>query len=119
MTEIINLETTDADALYKYVRFCLEKVGVVKLYNLTLDKLTNSGNLYFYYTIQGHGPFRIMCYINLHTGYYNAFEPRYRRYIHHSIIKGIPNYFEFLSNNEERFMSVPNGILKIPKKLGV
>ena len=119
MAEIINQETVDANALYKYVRFCLEKAGVEKLYNLTLEKLTNSGNLYFYYSTQGHGAFRIMCYINLHTCYYNAFEPRYRRYIHHSIIKGIPNYIDFASNNEQGFVNVPKGILKIPKILGV
>ena len=119
MAEIINQETVDANALYKYVRFCLEKVGVEKLYNLTLEKLTNSGNLYFYYSTQGHGPVRIMCYINLHTCYYNAFEPRFRRYIHHSIIKGIPNYIDFASNNEQGFVNVPKGILKLPKNLGV
>ena len=119
MAEIINQETVDANALYKYVRFCLEKAGVEKLYNLTLEKLTNYGNLYFYYSTQGHGAFRIMCYINLHTRYYNAFEPRCRRYIHHSIIKGIPNYIDFASNNEQGFVSVPKGILKLPKNLGV
>jgi hypothetical protein len=119
MAEIISKETDDVETLYKYVQFCLEKAGVGKLYNLTLEKLTKTGNLYFYYSTQGHGAFRIMCYINLHTCYYNAFEPRCRRYIHHSIIKGIPNYIDFASNNEQGFVSVPKGILKIPKNLGV
>lgn len=114
MTEIINQETIDTDTLYKYVQFCLEKARTGKLYNLTLKKITKTGNLYFYYMC---GPFRIMCYLNLHTCYYNAFEPCYRRYIHHDILKGIPNYFDFASNNEQGFASVPKGILKIPSKL--
>lgn len=119
MAEIINQETADIDTLYKYVQFCLEKTGVGKLHNLTLEKLTKTGNLYFYYRTQNSGTLRIMCYINLHTCYYNAFEPRYRRYIHNSIIKGIPNYIDFASNNEQGFVTVPKGILKIPKNLGV
>lgn len=119
MAEIINQETVDTDVLYKYVQFCLEKTGVEKLYNLTLEKLTKSGNLYFYYMTRSYGTHRIMCYINLHTCYYNAFEPCFHRYIYHSIIKGIPNYFDFVSNNEQGFVSVPKGILKIPKNLGV
>lgn len=49
MAEIINQETVDVDTLYKYVQFCLEKAGVGKLHNLTLEKLTKTGNLYFYY----------------------------------------------------------------------
>lgn len=119
MAEIISKETADIDTLYKYVQFCLEKAGVGKLHNLTLEKLTKTGNLYFYYMTQSTGTLRIMCYINLHTCYYNAFEPRCRQYIHHSIIKGIPNYIDFASNNEQGFVSVPKGILKIPKNLGV
>ena len=119
MTEIINQETADIDVLYKYVQFCLKKAGVGKLSNLTLEKLTKTGNLYFYYMTQSYGTLRIMCYINLQTCYYNAFEPRFRRYIYHGIIKGIPNYIDFASNNEQGFVSVPKGILKIPKNLGV
>ena len=119
MAEIITQETIDVDGLYKYVQFCLDKVGVEKRYNLTLEKLTKTGNLYFYYMTQSHGPVRIMCYLNLNTCYYNAFEPRYRRYIHHSIIKGIPNYIDFSSNNEQGFVNIPKGILKLPKILGV
>lgn len=116
MTEIINQEIVDYDTLYKYILFCLEKAGAVNNRHVTLEKLTKSGNLYFYYH-EGKSPRRIRCYLNLRTCYYNAYYPMFRRYIHHDILKGIPNYFDFANNNEQGFASVPKGILKIPSKL--
>ena len=38
---------------------------------------------------------------------------------HMLLIMGIPNYIDFASNNEQGFVSVPKGILKLPKNLGV
>lgn len=119
MAENIDFNTFDINMLDKYAHYCLDLIKFNKdnSYNLNIDKLTKSGNLYFRCSLDYMR--RYSCYLNLHTGRLNVFNTAWKRIRFNGIPPAAIDYFEFIDNMQDVINDIPKGILKIPKNLGV
>ncbi|MBO7694393.1 MAG: hypothetical protein J6T10_17405 [Methanobrevibacter sp.] len=119
MAENIDFNALDNDMLDKYAHYCLDLIKFNKdnSYNLNIDKLTKSGNLYFRCSL-GY-MHRYSCYLNLYTGKLNVFNTACQIVRFNGIPPTATDYFKFIDNMQEAINKIPVGILKIPKNLGV